>query len=173
MSTLRARLHFSFPYAYAAEYLRDGLVPSGRTGTHDFTLTARVPATHIELSKDVIVQCERDPTHDMSWSIRWIPEGSNVYPTFEGTLHAYPRKDSDLTILELAGQYAPPFGIAGEVFDHVLGHKIALNTAYDFLLNIAEEIKARYALEEARELFREFDTMEASLPAGDVPERLR
>ncbi len=161
MSRITARLHFSFPYAFAEEYLRDGLVPTARAGVREMLLTARIPATQIELSKNVIVSCSEDPSEDNCWEVRWIPEPGGTYPTFEGKLCAYPEQDR--TVLELSGEYTPPLGLAGEAFDRVLGYRITTDTAHDFLANIAGEIKVRYGLEEARELFRESESPDASL----------
>lgn len=162
MSTITARLHFSFPYECAAEYLREGLVPSARTGVQEVLLTAHIPATPIDLSKNVLVTCSKEPGEDGCWNIGWIPEPGGIYPTFEGKLRAYP-SSRRATILELSGSYKPPLGIAGEAFDRVLGRTITAETAHEFLANIAGEIKVRYALEEAREIFREVESPDETI----------
>ncbi len=82
------------------------------------------------------------------WVVTWEPEPGGVFPTFEGTLTAR-EHDKDTTILELDGEYEPPFGSAGTTFDKLLGHRLATDTAQEFLMELAAEMRARYAYEQA------------------------
>lgn len=156
MTSITARLHFRFPYALTSEYLSEGFAEVSQTGKHRLQLTARIPATAIELSKTVVAECELDADNiEPAWLIRWSPEPGGIYPSFKGRLRAYANESDGTTILELTGNYAPPLGAAGLAFDHVLGRKITSDTAHDLLANLAAEMKARYAFEEAREALHE------------------
>ncbi len=155
MTTITARLHFPFPYALANEYFREGLGEVSKTGLHEIQLTARVPATSVELSKNVVAECRPDPDNPESWLIRWTPEPGGIYPSFEGKVSAHESERDGTTVLELTGSYIPPLGIAGEAFDHVLGRRITYDTAHDLLANLAAEMRVRYAYDEAREIFQE------------------
>jgi hypothetical protein len=67
--------------------------------------------------------------------ITWSPHDGGLYPVFHGTLSV-----EDVTgnycRLDLDGKYAPPFGLAGAVFDAVAGHSIAVATARELLDDI-------------------------------------
>lgn len=155
MSTVNARLYFSLPFELAEEYFNEGLARVAATGLHELQLNARVPATTIELSKNVMAECFPNPNTANSWDVRWIPEPGGIYPSFEGTLSAHENPKNGSTILEVNGNYTPPLGAAGAAFDHVLGRKITADTAHNLLLNIAAEMKVRYAFDEARLVFEE------------------
>jgi hypothetical protein len=68
--------------------------------------------------------------------IAWTPEGSVVFPKFEGTLVVLGGEDPNLSYIELDGTYVPPLGTAGEVFDAAIGHQIAQSTARQFLKDL-------------------------------------
>ncbi|MBV8530143.1 MAG: hypothetical protein JO104_02415 [Candidatus Eremiobacteraeota bacterium] len=73
--------------------------------------------------------------------IRWAPEGTTVFPTFEGTLTIRGENPASPSHLELDGAYTPPFGIAGQVFDAAIGHRIAKATAREFLKDVKHAIE--------------------------------
>jgi uncharacterized membrane protein len=52
--------------------------------------------------------------------------------------------------LEIEGNYAPPGGIAGAVFDAILGHRIAAESIHDLLLRF------KFAFETLNEGVTEF-----------------
>lgn len=69
--------------------------------------------------------------------------GSNLFPTFRGTLDVYPAEHGAETILELLGSYAPPLGILGLAIDTTFGYLIAERAMTDFLRQVALELKVR------------------------------
>lgn len=155
MTTIDARLHFQFPFDRAHEYLREGFEKAS-TRLHEVQLVARVPATPLELSKKVLLQCDPDPGNEgQSWLVRWTPEPGGFYPSFDGKLSVEKEESDGSTILELTGTYTPPLGAAGAAFDHVLGRSITSDTAHEVLINFAAEMKARFALEQARRVFHQ------------------
>jgi PAS domain S-box-containing protein len=77
------------------------------------------------------VRCEALRVHDVSdrsrrheaFSFTWRGSGWLPLPVVHGFITVRPH--GALTSLTLDGQYAPPFGFAGRVFDAVLGRRIA------------------------------------------------
>ena len=53
--------------------------------------------------------------------IAWQPEGTVMFPRFEGTLVAWGEDDPAQSFIELRGHYTPPLGAAGQVFDELIG----------------------------------------------------
>ena len=73
--------------------------------------------------------------------IRWTPEGSVVFPKFAGTLVVWGESDPHLSFIELDGDYKPPLGAAGELFDETIGHRIAQSTARELLKDLKHGIE--------------------------------
>ena len=70
--------------------------------------------------------------------------GTRLFPEFHGTLRL--RIDTvDTTRLTLEGAYRPPLGIAGDLFDIVLGRHIARATMSDLLARIVRALERREA----------------------------
>lgn len=83
------------------------------------------------------------------YAVHWEPEGGGPYPVFEGFLGVGASDDYDEFFLTLEGEYEPPLGLAGKMFDVVLGNRIAGETARALLADVTREIEARVAQEEA------------------------
>lgn len=77
--------------------------------------------------------------------IAWEPEETVIFPRFEGVLLAWGEDDPQHSFIELRGHYTPPLGAAGQVFDDVIGYKIAQTTAREFLRDIKRDIESRAA----------------------------
>lgn len=75
--------------------------------------------------------------------VAWEPEGAVIFPRFEGALTVWGEDDPAASFIELRGQYTPPLGAAGQVFDEMIGHQIAQATAREFLRDIKREIESR------------------------------
>ena len=73
--------------------------------------------------------------------IQWAPHDGGPYPIFKGIL-SVEETGGNFCRLDLDGKYEPPLGIAGQVFDHVVGHRIAITAARHLL----EEIKTGFEL---------------------------
>lgn len=109
-------------------------------------LRLRVPtdgATRgLALEREVCVQARRARGEAMLndlMLITWIPEGTGVFPTFEGILIV--RADNGNSSIELDGTYTPPFGPAGQVFDATIGHRIAESTARELLKDLKAAVE--------------------------------
>jgi hypothetical protein len=129
------RFFLKCPYVRAREYLREVIEKAP---------LAVVPAT---IEKNVVVRYERghDPLHfDEPWNVFWTPEGGGPYPDFTGELTIRADDTYRDSVLELQGDYAPPFGAVGRAFDIVLGQRIACSTAQTLLRGIAGKMEQRY-----------------------------
>lgn len=106
----------------------------------------------LKLEKDVVVHYARadDPMHlEHPWRIRWAPAGGGPYPEFSGILTVKASEDYTNCRLSLDGEYDPPLGGAGAIFDTVVGHRIAEGTARQLLAEIGSHMESRYRREEA------------------------
>lgn len=156
MTSIKESLHIACPYARARGYLHDLLQDAALSHEPQLLhLSAPLPGTHLELEKGVHVTYAHatDPMHfDEPWTVRWTPEPGGMYPSFSGTLTIRADEVYRAAILELEGQYAPPMGTAGAVFDLALGHRIASATMQRLLSIIGDDMVARYKAEEAEKL---------------------
>ena len=81
---------------------------------------------------------DRFPTYSVNWSAR----DGGPFPVFYGALAVEQLSSGDRIGLVLSGNYVPPFGRFGALFDAVVGHRIAHATARDLLSDIAACIEA-------------------------------
>jgi hypothetical protein len=153
MTRVTESLYVDCPYVRAREFLHAALAQASADQLpHLVRLKATVPATRIELAKYVNVRYSgaTDPMHfDEPWRVRWTPEPGGIYPSFDGELTVRADETYRSAILELTGEYAPPLGAAGRVFDAAFGQRIAAGTAQELLARIAAEMEAQYHREEA------------------------
>ena len=82
--------------------------------------------------------------HD-ALAFAWRARHRGLFPDLHGTLTVRPSvRGSELT---LAGQYTPPFGAAGKLFDTIAGHAIARRTLDRFLGHVAQRVESRWQQE--------------------------
>jgi hypothetical protein len=153
MTTIDEQLQVQCPYVRAKQYLHESVEPAAQSGLPErVRLAASVPATNVELSKHVRVEYSAgtDPMHfDEPWKLRWTPENGGIYPAFQGELTVRADESYRRAILELKGDYVPPAGAVGRVFDVAFGKSIARETAQNVLRAIARVMEARYTAEES------------------------
>ena len=152
MTTLYQRLFLRCPYRRAQHYLEEALATASTTRESD-TIRLTVPLTLdlAALQKDVTVTYGfgHDAMHfDQPWKIHWTPAGGGPFPNFDGELTVRADEDYDRCILELRGDYQPPFGAVGEAFDALVGSRIASMTARELLRGIGLRMEEQYLLEE-------------------------
>ena len=139
MTHVFERLLLRCPYVRAREFL-----PQALTGTLRFLPGA--------LEKNVVVRYERStgPAQiDTPWRVRWSPETDGPYPGFRGQISILADESFTAAVLELSGDYSPPFELQDEPFDIAMGARIASNTARALLRRIGAGVEARYRGEEA------------------------
>lgn len=120
------RLFLRCPYVRARDYLQEALQTAGN---------------------GMLVRYERgnDPLHfDEPWIVFWGPAGAGPYPDFVGELTVRADENYRSAVLELSGEYAPPFGGLGGAFDVVIGTKIGSSTARTLLRKIGNAIEDLY-----------------------------
>jgi hypothetical protein len=102
------------------------------------------PTQGLSIDRQVHVEARRardaDNLNDVI-AITWMPEGTAVFPTFEGTLVTWGEQNANLSYIELDGSYTPPFGAAGQLFDAAIGQRIAQTTAREFLRDLKDAIE--------------------------------
>jgi hypothetical protein len=77
--------------------------------------------------------------------IAWQPQASVFFPDFRGVVTVRPEQRG--ARLRFQGEYTPPYGTAGKVFDVVVGRTLARRTMHRFLDELSAEIEAAYAEE--------------------------
>lgn len=151
MAHLIERRYLKCPKSRAQGYLADALQDVADSNKQ-LPLRLQVNINDVNIEKEVLVQFSKgsDPMHfDQPWTMHWTPAGGGPYPDFDGTLTVRADEDDPTCALELEGDYLPPLGEAGKVFDAVVGHRIAANTAQALLATIGDGMEERYSAEEA------------------------
>jgi hypothetical protein len=104
------------------------------------------PAHGISLDREVRIEAWRD-RDDQNLNdlirIRWTPEGTVVFPRFSGTLVVWGDENPEVSYIELDGEYKPPLGATGQLFDEVIGHRLAEATAREFLRDVKDGIESQ------------------------------
>jgi hypothetical protein len=84
--------------------------------------------------------------------VDWKDAADGPYPDFHGTLTVAGDEDYDAFWLVLEGNYQPPGGLGGQLFDAVIGKRIAEATAAGLLAEIRDDSERSFAAEEARKV---------------------
>jgi hypothetical protein len=122
-----------------------------QTGGAELALRFPLPKLFIDgltLEKRVVVHLryDRGAGGGESLAIGWEPLGGGAsLPSFEGTLVAAPETEATCRLTILGG-YSPPGGIAGILFDRLIGYRIANATIAALLAQFKESIEADYAV---------------------------
>ena len=139
------------PYHLAQRYLADSLSERAASGASGVA-TIGFPVAGGEVTKSVIVTFGAgvDPMHfDQPWKVHWTPDGGGPFPDFDGELTVRAGEDYTESIVELAGTYRPPGGLAGAAFDKIAGSRIAALTAQRLLEEVGRSMEDRYHRDEA------------------------
>lgn len=96
------------------------------------------------LERDVNVRVDyiSHPDAPAELKIAWEPDAS-IFPSFQGMLHAEPAGEKACA-LTIAGSYDVPGGVAGQLFDAVIGVRIAHATIEQLLAQFRDAIEADY-----------------------------
>ncbi len=148
MSKLYQSIPLACPYNRARDILAETLEPLAQTG-QPWMLNLRAPllAESLDLAKEVVVTVGKatDPLHfDQIWSLHWHPLEGGAYPVFQGTISVRADQTYKTSLLELQGEYEPPFGAVGAAFDAVLGARDASATARELLRSFGSKIESEY-----------------------------
>jgi hypothetical protein len=148
MSKLYQSTPLACPYNRARDLLAETLEPLAKSG-QPWVLNLRAPLVGegLDLAKEVVVTVgtATDPLHfDQIWSIHWHPVEGGAYPDFQGTITIRADQTYKTSLLELQGEYEPPFGAVGAAFDAVLGARVASATARELLRSFGSKIESAY-----------------------------
>ena len=107
-----------------------------------------------EIRIPVCIQFEQPSKRGSDFNVT-IGAASNeaVFPRFDGTFSVTPEGEAD-TRLWLRGEYVPPLGFFGTALDATALNGVAERSLTNFLDWIADDIKRRVTLIEAKELRR-------------------
>jgi hypothetical protein len=75
--------------------------------------------------------------------LAWKPDHNAASPDFRGVLTVRP-KDRGVS-MRLQGNYKPPFGLAGKIFDAVAGHRIASRTMQRLLGQVIQDVESKWS----------------------------
>jgi hypothetical protein len=132
-----------FALAFLNTYVRDRAGVDG-----DTCLPLRYTLTHlagITLERDVAVRVEyvlQGEDIPATLDIAWEPDAS-LFPSFKGALRADATGKADCTLI-IEGQYDAPGGVAGQLFDAVIGVRIANATLFELLEQFRVAIEDDY-----------------------------
>ena len=156
MAVVRERVFIESPYVHAVAAFERRLGLEQGTGDGHCVLTLVAPlAEGREVARDVTAATTRLPgtaNFTSQYRIAWTAgQTSRGIPTpgFEGTITLRAGEDYDECELALDGRYEPPGGIAGKLFDDVVGRRIAHATLGSLLDGVRQELRATHERIEA------------------------
>jgi hypothetical protein len=106
---------------------------------------------HLRTSRDVVATVtpiRHAGAVDPEYRVTWADADGGPYPVFVGRLSVEPDEDYRTFFLRLTGDYVAPFGLAGALFDAVVGRRIAKVTIATLLLHIAGDIEHQFETDE-------------------------
>ena len=142
-ASISVRAPSGFAVAFLSTYVLD---LGGAVG--DSTLPMRYTITHLAgltLERDVSVRVEYVSQPDdvpAELNIAWEPDAS-LFPSFNGKLYASATGKATCT-LTIEGTYNVPGGAAGQLFDAVIGVRIANGTIEQLLGQFRDAIEEDY-----------------------------
>ena len=147
MRELSASIPVKAPSGFALAFLNTYVRELGGAGS-DSILPMRYTVTQLAgltLERDVTVRIDYLPQPDQAPAllyISWEPDAS-LFPSFNGMLHADATGERSCT-LSIAGTYDIPGGVAGQLFDAVIGVRIAHGTLEQLLEQFRVAIEEDY-----------------------------
>lgn len=144
-ASISVRAPSGFSLAFLNTYVSDLGADSGDSiMPMRYTLTQLAGLT---LERDVTVRVEYvalPGDEPAELNIAWEPDAS-LFPSFKGRLHAKPDGNKkDACTLTISGTYDVPGGMAGQLFDAVVGIRIAHGTLEHLLNRFRDAIESDY-----------------------------
>jgi hypothetical protein len=104
-------------------------------------------ALDIEHQVEVHVAKQRDLENiNEEIAVSWAPAEDGPYPKFSGRLIVWSEEHPEKSFIELRGEYEPPLGDAGRLFDAAIGKDVAQRTAQAFLADLRDAVIATQRL---------------------------
>lgn len=146
MRELTVSMDVKAPSGFAVAFLNTYVKDLGR-GQDGTVLPLRYTIKQLgglKLERDVTVRVdylpeEGGPAH---LDIAWEPDGS-LFPSFTGKLHTDATGETTCA-MTIDGTYDAPGGVPGQLFDAVVGARIARGTIEELLAQFRDAIEADY-----------------------------
>lgn len=143
---LSASVPVQSPSGFALAFLNTYIVDRGG-GSNEAVLPLHLQVTQLAglaLERDVNVRVDYVPNAagPAVLKIVWEPDAT-IFPKFDGTLTAQDAGDKHCT-LTISGEYDVPYGVLGQIFDAVIGVRIAEGTLEQLLAEFRVAIEADY-----------------------------
>lgn len=131
-------------------FLRDNAPEAEMTFTLQAPFDIAKLNVGLTLARDVKARFAPLGSPNSAYAIAWQPVAPGPFPAFAGTIFVTPGDNADdESILTLDGHYHPPLGVAGDVFDAIVGKHIAQASAADLLERISLSIDSMTVAETA------------------------
>jgi hypothetical protein len=148
MSTLRDSIEVLCPYSTVFEFLRTFVLE--HRGQLPLSASLKVVGLPTKLLLEHDVNVSFSESGDGAYvrrsadtlGVTWESTGGGAYPHFSGSIHIEPLHSHSRLILE--GSYEPPFGAAGQLFDAVVGRRIAEAAAARLLASLRSSLEAQW-----------------------------
>jgi hypothetical protein len=147
MRELSASIAVRAPSGFALAFLNTFVTDLG-VGAADPIMPMRYTVTQLAgltLERDVTVRVEYvpQPGDEIALlNIAWEPDAT-LFPSFKGTLRAANTGEREC-VLSIEGMYDVPGGVAGQLFDAVIGVRIAYGTLEGLLVQFRDAIEEDY-----------------------------
>ena len=148
MRRLSRSIHVNAPASFALAFVRTYFLQRGPEGAARLALRFPLPdalMSGLTIEKIVLLEfaSARADTHASSIAIGWKPLATRALPSFSGMLEAL-AAGREACRLTIEGEYAPPGGVPGALFDRLIGVHIAGATLSALLTRFTADIEADY-----------------------------
>ncbi len=100
----------------------------------------------LTLHRDVTARVTPLGDAGRAYAIAWQPVAAGPFPAFAGTIFiSSSETDTAKSLVTLDGHYHPPMGVAGDLFDAVVGQHIAQASATNLVERISAYVEGRPA----------------------------
>ena len=155
MTAVHERVFIQAPFGQAVEAFerRLAIARGASDGRCSLTLIAPMPDNR-EIARDVDATATRvapSSNYRCNYRIGWGSGVARGIPTpgFEGTITLQAGEDYDECELRLDGEYDPPAGVAGALFDSIAGRRLAHATLGALLDGVRDALRSDYERTEA------------------------
>lgn len=147
MTRVEERRLVHAPLASAARFLKAFVAANAAPGGEGARVVLHVGG----FSEPAIVTLRpvhRDGDMEPRFGVHWEAEGGGAFPVFYGELIVEADEDYNAFVLAVDGTYEPPGGLAGKVFDAIVGERLAAETTRNLLETIQTYVEALFQGEE-------------------------
>jgi hypothetical protein len=139
MSEVRVTSYCDCPFSTAMEFAQLSLKERGRMQVSPVSAVTENVSHATKLVDD---GTDGTRTHD-ALLLAWKPDHNTTLPDFRGVLTVRP-KDRGVS-MRLQGNYDPPFGLPGKIFDALAGNRIASRTMQRLLNRVIQDVEAKWS----------------------------